>query len=100
MRRPRIGGLGPVTRTRQRALHSRLLNPSLASVMPQAVAVWCAGGGHETALSCFTGAGDPVAGLPTHLDVLFVGAFTRSAQLAYAISALYRRRGAVTILGG
>src|SRR3546814_7791971 len=33
-------------------------------------------------------------------DVLFVGAFTRSAQTAYAVSNLSRRGGAVTVLGG
>jgi hypothetical protein len=33
-------------------------------------------------------------------DVLFVGAFTRSAQTAYAISNLYRSRGAITVLVG
>src|SRR3546814_12546312 len=34
------------------------------------------------------------------LDVLFIGAFTRSAQTAYALSNLSRRGGAVTVLGG
>ncbi len=33
-------------------------------------------------------------------DILFISAFTRAAQTAYAISNLYRRRGAVTVLGG
>src|SRR3546814_2096887 len=34
------------------------------------------------------------------LDVLFIGAFPRSAQTAYALSNLGRRGGAVTVLGG
>jgi hypothetical protein len=38
--------------------------------------------------------------LPSDLDVLFIGAFTQSAQLAYALSNLYRKKGAVTVLGG
>src|SRR3546814_5079736 len=33
-------------------------------------------------------------------DLLFIGAFTRSAQTAYALSNLGRRGGAVTVLGG
>ena len=32
--------------------------------------------------------------------MLFIGAFTQSAQLAYALSNLFRQRGAVTVLGG
>jgi hypothetical protein len=38
--------------------------------------------------------------LPGNLDVLFIGAFTQSAQLAYALSNLYRKKGAITVLGG
>jgi hypothetical protein len=33
-------------------------------------------------------------------DILVIGAFTSAAQTAYAISNLYRRRGAITVLGG
>jgi hypothetical protein len=43
---------------------------------------------------------DLLTELPADLDVLFVGAFTQSAQLAYALSNLFRSRGAITILGG
>jgi len=50
--------------------------------------------------SCFTGFGDPLAELPADLDLLFIGAFTQAAQFAYALSNLFRRRGAVTVLGG
>ncbi|MDO8666415.1 MAG: hypothetical protein Q7J79_07375, partial [Gemmatimonadales bacterium] len=38
--------------------------------------------------------------LPPDVDLLFIGAFTQAAQLAYALSVLFRRRGAVTVLGG
>ena len=31
---------------------------------------------------------------------MFIGAFTEAAQLAYALSNLFRSRGAVTVLGG
>jgi hypothetical protein len=49
---------------------------------------------------CYTGLENLVEELPPDLDVLFVGAFTQSAQLAYALSSLFRKRGAVTVLGG
>ena len=32
--------------------------------------------------------------------MLFIGAFTEAAQLAYALSNLFRQRGAITVLGG
>jgi hypothetical protein len=38
--------------------------------------------------------------LPRDLDILFIGAFTQSAQLAYALSNVFRKRGAVTVIGG
>jgi hypothetical protein len=38
--------------------------------------------------------------VPADLDLLFVGAFTQSAQLAYALSNFFRKRGAITVLGG
>ncbi|MGH7504217.1 MAG: B12-binding domain-containing radical SAM protein, partial [Longimicrobiales bacterium] len=74
--------------------------PSLASIMPQALAVWCEELGHDVSFVCYTGFEDLRAELPPEMDVLFIGAFTQAAQLAYAISALFRRRGAVTVLGG
>jgi hypothetical protein len=37
----RIGILDLVTKAPSRALYGRLMNPSLASIMPQALAVWC-----------------------------------------------------------
>ena len=46
----------------------------------------------------------PAANLQQELlgetDIVFIGAFTRSALTAYAISQMFRSRGAVTVLGG
>src|SRR5207245_7029659 len=56
--------------------------------------------GHDVTLVCYTGLEDLLVELPKDLDVLFIGAFTQSAQLAYALSNLFRQRGAVTVLGG
>jgi hypothetical protein len=76
------------------------MHPNLASIMPQAVAVWCEQAGHEVRFVCFTGLEDLSKELPADTDLLFVGAFTQAAQLAYSVSNLYRQRGAVTVLGG
>lgn len=100
MRRLQIGVLDLVTKAPTRALYARIMYPNLASIMPQAVAVWCEEAGHEVRFVCYTGFEDLLEELPADIDVLFVGAFTQAAQLAYALSNLFRRRGAVTVLGG
>ena len=38
--------------------------------------------------------------LPSKLDVVFIGAFTEAAHTAYALSNLFRAKGAITVLGG
>ena len=96
----RIGILDLVTHAPTRALYARVMNPSLASIMPQAVAVWCEELGHAVTFVCYTGFEDLHAELPAEMDLLFVGAFTQAAQLSYAISNAFRQRGAVTVLGG
>ena len=78
----------------------RLMSPNYASIMPQAIAVWCEELGHEVRYVCYTGGSDPTAGLARDTDLLFVGAFTLTAFTAYAVSRIYRDRGAVTVLGG
>jgi hypothetical protein len=76
------------------------MNANLASIMPQVIGVWCEQEGHDVRLVCYTGLENLLEELPTDLDVLFIGAFTQSAQLAYALSYFFRQRGAVTVLGG
>lgn len=89
-----------VTNGPTRKLFGRVMNPNLASIMPQAVAVWCEELGHDVRFVCYTGFEDLTAELLGDSDIVFMTAFTRSAQLAYAISNLYRQRGAITVLGG
>jgi hypothetical protein len=86
---------GPTT-----ALYARVMNANLASIMPQAVSVWCERRGHRVTFVCYTGFEDLVAELPKDVDVLILSAYTETAQLAYAVSALFRSRGAITVLGG
>ena len=76
------------------------MNPNLAGIMPQVVGVWCEQAGHNVRFICYTGLEDLHAELLDDSDVVFVSAFSQAAQLAYAISNLYRSRGAVTVLGG
>ncbi|HEX6668215.1 MAG TPA: hypothetical protein VF061_01575, partial [Gemmatimonadales bacterium] len=100
MRRLRIGVLDLVTKAPNRSLYARLMHANLASIMPQVISVWCEQEGHDVRLVCYTGLEDLIQELPPDLDVLFIGAFTQSAQLAYALSSMFRRNGAVTVLGG
>src|SRR5437879_3192808 len=38
--------------------------------------------------------------IPDDVDVVFIGAFTEAAHTAYALSNLFRGRGAITAIGG
>jgi len=81
-------------------LYSRAMQSNYASIMPQVLAVWCEQLGHDVRFSCCVGTEDIKAQLNEGIDVLILGSFTHSAQLAYAVSNLYRQHGAVTVLGG
>ncbi|MFN0025115.1 MAG: radical SAM protein [Parvularculaceae bacterium] len=100
MRRLRITIIDIVGSKLGQNFYARVMNANFASVMPQAIGVWCEELGHDVRYICFTGGEDITKEFSEAADVVFIGAFTLSAQLAYAISALYRRRGAVTVLGG
>src|SRR4051794_36530844 len=82
------------------SMWARLMNANMASIMPQALAAWCEQLGHDVRYLCYTGFEDLVSELDRDADLVFVSAFPRSASLAYAVSGLYRRRGARTVLGG
>ncbi len=100
MRPRRVGIIDLVTKGPTKALYARVMNANLASIMPQVIGVWCEEDGHQVSFTCYTGFEDLIDELPPDLDVVFIGAFTQAAQLAYALSNLYRSRGAVTVLGG
>jgi hypothetical protein len=76
------------------------MHANFASVMPQALAVWCEEAGHDVSMVCYTGFERVPLDLPHKPDVVFIGAFTQAAQMAYALSAMFRAQGAVTVLGG
>ena len=100
MRRLQITVLDLVNKGPAKRLFARLMNANLASIMPQVVGVWCEELGHRVRYVCYTGFEDLSRELAGDTNILFVSAFSRSAQTAYAISNLYRKRGAVTVLGG
>src|SRR5712692_724491 len=101
MRRLRVGILDLVTNeVPMRTWYGWAMNANLSNIMPQIVAAWCEQAGHNVTFVCYTGFENLLAELPSDLDVIFIGAFTQSAQLAYALSNIFRQRGAVTVLGG
>ncbi len=100
MRKLRIGIIDLVSQGPTRTMWARVMNANFASIMPQAVAVWCQEEGHEVTYLCYTGFEDLARELPGNVDLVFIGAFTEAAQLAYALSSQFRSRGAVTVIGG
>ncbi len=100
MRKLRIGIIDLVSQGPTRALWARVMNANMASIMPQVVAVWCQREGHDVSLLCYTGVEDLSQELPKNLDLVFIGAFTESALVAYALSNQLRSERVVTVLGG
>ncbi len=76
------------------------MHANLASIMPQVLGVWCEAEGHDVTFVCYTGLENLVDELPDPVDLVFIGAFTEAALLAYSLSNLFRSKGAVTVLGG
>jgi len=100
MRKLRIGIIDLVAKAPTRTFWARVMHPNFASIMPQVIATWCEREGHDVTLLCYTGRENIVEELPDKVDIVFIGAFSEAAQLAYALSNLFRSNGAVTVLGG
>jgi hypothetical protein len=100
MRRLRVVILDLIEKGPSNSLWSRAMQPNFASIMPQAIGVWCEEAGHDVTLVCYTGREDLTRELPDDTDILFIAAYTQTALLAYALSNIYRQRGVVTVLGG
>jgi len=77
-----------------------LMTKQYASLMPQAIAVWCRQLVHEVFYATYYGYGDPTEALPPDLDVLFVSSFTQVRPLAYALARLYAKANTLTVIGG
>ena len=100
MKKLKIGIVDLVTKGPTRTLYARIMHANLASIMPQVIGTWLEQDGHDVSFVCYTGFEDLEKELPADLDLIFIGAFSQAAQLAYAISNMYRSRGTVTVLGG
>jgi hypothetical protein len=99
-RKLEIGIIDLVSKKPNTKLFARIMNANFASIMPQAVGVWCEEEGHSVTYVCYTGKENIINELPENADLVFIGAFTEGALTAYALSKLLRSRGAVTVLGG
>lgn len=86
---------GPAT-----SLWARVMNANMGSIMSPVVATWCEQSGHDVTFFTYTGFEDLHEILKEKRDLVFISSFTRSALFAYAVSAICRRNGAVTVLGG
>ncbi|MDA2921572.1 radical SAM protein, partial [Desulfobacterota bacterium AH_259_B03_O07] len=73
---------------------------NMTGIMPQVIASWCDQLGHDVTLFYFTGLENLSADVPKDIDIVFISAFTQSAQQAYALSNRYRSEGVITALGG
>ena len=100
MRKLNIGVIDLVTRGPNKTLWARVMMANLANIMPQVIATWCEQEGHDTNLVVYTGLEELTEVLPKDVDLIFIGAFSQSAQLAYALSAKFQAGGAITVLGG
>ncbi|MFQ5721060.1 MAG: radical SAM protein, partial [Candidatus Aminicenantales bacterium] len=99
-RKLRIVVIDLVTNRPTRTIFSRVILPSFVSIMAQIIAVWCKQAGHDVKFECFISFKNLFEKLPDDIDIVFISAFTRAAQLSYALSNLFQQRGAVTVLGG
>jgi hypothetical protein len=100
MRKLKIGIIDLVAKASIRTIWMRVMGPNFVSIMPQVVATWCEGQGHEVTLVTYTGRENLVRELPVNVDFVFINSFTEAALLSYALSNLFRSRGAVTAIGG
>lgn len=80
--------------------YSYLVTKQYASIMPQAVSVWCRNLGHQVFYATYFGNKYPEQLLPNDLDVVFISTYTQASALAYALAKLYRKRNTLTVIGG
>jgi radical SAM superfamily enzyme YgiQ (UPF0313 family) len=88
------------TRRWDHAVFSYAVTRQYASIMPQAVSVWCRKLGHQVFYATYFGSGYPEKLLPDDLDVVFISTYTQASALAYALAKLYRKKNTLTVIGG
>jgi hypothetical protein len=82
------------------SVYNFLVIKQYASIMPQAVSVWCRDLGHEVFYATFFGNQSPERLLPDNLDVIFIATYTQASPLAYALAKIYRQKNVLTVIGG
>jgi hypothetical protein len=100
MRKLKIGIIDLVAKAPTRAMWMRVMAANFVSIMPQVIATWCEKQGHDVTLVTYTGRENLIEDLPAGVDLVFISSFTEAALLSYALSNLFRSRGAITALGG
>jgi hypothetical protein len=100
MRKLSIGIIDLVAKAPTPTMWMRVMGANFVSIMPQVVATWCEEQGHDVTLVTYTGRENLIEDLPAEVDLVFISSFTEAALLSYALSSLFRSRGAVTALGG
>jgi radical SAM superfamily enzyme YgiQ (UPF0313 family) len=88
------------TRTWNHRLYNFLVTKQYASIMPQAISVWCRNLGHEVFYATYYGNQDPRSLLPKDLDIVFISSYTQASSLAYALAKLFRKEKTLTVIGG
>jgi hypothetical protein len=100
MRRLRVAIVDLLEKGPRHSLWARAIQPNFASIMPRMIAVWCQQAGHDVTLVCYTGREELARELPDDTEFVFIASYMQTAHLAYALANIYRKRGAVTALGG
>jgi hypothetical protein len=100
MKKLSVGIIDLIAKAPSKTMWGRVMDANFASIMPQVIATWCEEQGHNVTLVTYTGREDLFNELPAKTDIVFIGSFTEAALLAYALSNLFRSRGAVTAIGG
>jgi radical SAM superfamily enzyme YgiQ (UPF0313 family) len=88
------------TRRWDQTAYNHLVTKQYASIMPQAISVWCRDLGHSVFYATYFGQKDPQSLLPEDLDIVFISVYTQASALAYALAKLYRQKKTLTIVGG
>lgn len=85
-----------------RMAHDFFVVKQYASIMPQAVSVWCRNLGHDVCYATYYGQEDPMKLIPNDLDAIFISCFSRGSGLAYALAKLMKKQTPkiLTIIGG
>jgi radical SAM superfamily enzyme YgiQ (UPF0313 family) len=88
------------TRRWDHKAYNYLVTRQYASIMPQAISVWCRNLAHEVFYATYFGNEDPKRLLPNDLDIVFISTYTQASALAYALAKLYRQEKTLTVIGG